>query len=320
LSPLTRRAALAVALVTPGLAAAGPRLADGPTRATLNGVDHWLRIAGAAHRTVPLVIVHAGPGGNAYVFERLQGPRLEARRTVVYYDQRGGGRSAAPTDPGDYQMETLVADLGALVAHMGPGPVDVLGFSFGAELALEFALARPAQVRRLILQSPNGGDYVRMAQTETHGMAALATGEDKARLDRLAREPFASPATRLGVLWRGAPPQLWDRFHYHRPQVAAQARRLEAESGFTNTGLMNAVMFSDSRPRGAPLMARAAGLHAPTLVMVGAYDRTTGVDVARDLAQTIPGARFMVFAESGHFPCYEEPAAYAQAVDRFLRT
>jgi proline iminopeptidase len=317
LPSVTRRAALAAAIAAPGLAAAAPRLADGPSRAMLNGVDHWLRIGGAARRTVPLVIVHAGPGGNAYVFERLQGPWLEARRTVVYYDQRGGGRSAAPADPGDYRMETLVADLGALVAHLGPGPVDVLGFSFGAELALEFALAHRGQVRRLILQSPNGGDYVRMAQTETHGLAALASGEEKARLDRLALDPIVSPAARLGGLWRGASPQLWDRFHYHRPDVAAEVRRLETESGFTNTGLMNAVMFSDARPRGALLMERAADLAAPALVIVGAYDRTTGVDVARDLAETLR-ARLAVFAESAHFPGYEEPPAYAQAVDRFL--
>ena len=52
--------------------------------------------------------------------------------------------------------------------------------------------------------------------------------------------------------------------------------------------------------------------------MVGAYDRTTGVDVARDLAVVLGGARLAVFAESAHFPGYEEPDLYARIVGAFL--
>ena len=48
-------------------------LTDGEYHATLDGVDHWYRVAGAAHHTTPLVIVHGGPGGNVYNFERTIG-------------------------------------------------------------------------------------------------------------------------------------------------------------------------------------------------------------------------------------------------------
>ena len=320
---LTRRGGLAGGLALSALgasarAAAAAGLTDGALRAPLNGVEHWYRVAGAGLRTTPLVIVHGGPGGNTYVYERLQGPWLERRQTVVYYDQRGGGRSAAPSDPADYAMATLVADLDALVERLGQGRVNILGFSFGAELALEYALAHPDRVARLVLQSPNGGDYARMAVAETYGFAALARGEARARLDRLAREPVTSPAARLAMLWMGAGEAFADRYHFHRPEVAARARRLDAASGLRNSGLMNAVMFSDQRPQGAPLMERAAAIAAPSLVMVGAYDRTTGVDVARDLAQGLGDGRLVVFAESAHFPGYEEPALYARTVSRFL--
>ena len=81
---------------------------------------------------------------------------------------------------------------------------------------------------------------------------------------------------------------------------------------------MNAVMFSDNRLRGAPLIERAAAISTPALVMVGAHDRTTGVDVARDLSAVLGDARFVVFAESAHFPCYEEPEFYARALGAFL--
>ena len=50
-------------------------------------------------------------GGNHYVFERTLGLRLEENMTVVYYEQRGCGRSEAPQDDGEYSINTLVEDL-----------------------------------------------------------------------------------------------------------------------------------------------------------------------------------------------------------------
>jgi proline iminopeptidase len=196
-------------------------------------------------------------------------------------------------------MATLVADLDALMRRLGAPKVDLLGFSFGAELALEYALTHPERLGRLVLQSPSGGDYVRMAETETYGFAALARdGDDRERLERLAREPIISPAARIAAIWRGADAAVADRFQYRRAKAAVEARRLDKASGFQNTGLMNAVMFSDARLSHTPLMRRAAGFAVPTLVLVGAYDRTTGVDVARDLAVTLGDARLVVFGES----------------------
>jgi pimeloyl-ACP methyl ester carboxylesterase len=118
-------------------------------------------------RTAPrLVILHGGPGGNAYVFEHTVGARLEQYATLIYYDQRGGGRSAAPTDPSAYGMDTLVADLEALRTQLSAAKISLLGFSFGAELALEYAVAHSDRVERLVLQAPNAGDYRRMAITD----------------------------------------------------------------------------------------------------------------------------------------------------------
>lgn len=93
-------------------------LADGAQLTELNGVRQWVRVAGGAHATVPLVLLHGGPGGHHFVFERTAGPRLEAQRTVVYHEQRGSGRSEAPADPAAYRLPLLVEDLRALVKHV----------------------------------------------------------------------------------------------------------------------------------------------------------------------------------------------------------
>ena len=54
------------------VAAQSTALKNGEHRIELNGVSHWYKIAGAEHKTVPLVIVHGGPGGNVYNFERWE--------------------------------------------------------------------------------------------------------------------------------------------------------------------------------------------------------------------------------------------------------
>lgn len=71
-------------------------LQDGVHDLNIDGIQHWCKVAGTAHNTIPFVIVHGGPGGNHYVFERTLGVRLEEYITVVYYEQRGCGRSDAP--------------------------------------------------------------------------------------------------------------------------------------------------------------------------------------------------------------------------------
>lgn len=97
---------------------------------------------------VPLVMLHASPG-SARQLEALIVP-LSARRRVIALDTRGNGDSTplAIEQPTifDFAAATLEA-LGAL----GVARCDLYGTHTGASIAMEVALARPALVRRLVL-------------------------------------------------------------------------------------------------------------------------------------------------------------------------
>jgi proline iminopeptidase len=146
----------------------------------------------------------------------------------------------------------------------------------------------------------------------------MVQGRAADAIDKLLQAPIESPALRFKDLWNSIDRETAARFQYHDPQAASLAKKLETESGFTNTGLMAKAMFSDARHRSCPLIEDAAKLDISTLVLVGAFDRTTGVDVARDLATAMPHARFVVFPESAHYPDIEEPEAYSATVAAFL--
>lgn len=68
-------------------------------------------------------------------------------------DIRGCGRSTAGLPSGQYTPDAVVSDLVALLDVLGLGVVDVLGFSYGGQLAQRLALAMPGRISRLVIAS-----------------------------------------------------------------------------------------------------------------------------------------------------------------------
>ena len=289
---------------------------DGEYFITVNGIRHWCRIAGAGKSATPLVVIHGGPGGNVYNFERTIGPLLEEFATVVYYEQRGCGRSDPPASPHDYSLPLLVSDLEGLRAQLGLSRFIPLGFSFGGELALEYALAHPDRVERLILQAPTFCDPVRLAWVQLYGFYHVAAGELKARIGRLLTGDEPAPA-RLEQVWSLVDTETVDRFLFYDPAAARLNRRLWNESGLVNTGDMQRALAARPQPPGR--MEALSRITVPALVMVGLHDRNVGVDVCRDIRTKLPRGRLVIFEHSAHFPDIEEPERYAAEVRRFLR-
>ncbi|MEQ1507956.1 MAG: alpha/beta fold hydrolase, partial [Myxococcota bacterium] len=102
----------------------------------------------------PVVAIHGLLLGSVAQWYFTLGPALAARHRVVMYDLPGHGLSS--TRPGGYGLATLAADLERLLAELdGPADVvDLVGHSWGALVALTFAQAHPARVRRLVVIDP----------------------------------------------------------------------------------------------------------------------------------------------------------------------
>jgi proline iminopeptidase len=107
-------------------------------------------MAGAG-RGAPLIVCHGGPG-LWDMFGSLAGS-LAGDVRVVRWDQRGCGRSERR---GPYSVARSVADLDAVRAALGVERVAVLGHSWGATLALRYALDHPDRVSALIYVSGTG--------------------------------------------------------------------------------------------------------------------------------------------------------------------
>jgi proline iminopeptidase len=291
-------------------------LEDGEYYLILNGIQHWYRVAGAIHQTTPLVVIHGGPGGNVYNFERTIGPHIERFTTIVYYEQRGCGRSAAPAKPDDYSVSLLLDDLDNLRQHLGLERIIPIGFSFGGELALEYALTYPDCVAKVVAQAPSLGDAQRAALAQLYGFEMITQGALRDQVRALIAAS-GSAHERLDRVWQIVDTDTVDRFLFYQPDIARLNRRLWRESGLRNTGdMMRALELQP--PHLLPLRDRLANIQAPTLVLVGLHDRNSGVEINRDVATLIPSAQFVIFERSTHFPEMEEPEVYARVLRSFL--
>lgn len=281
----------------------------------LNGVRHWYRIAGKKNSKIPVIFVHGGPGGSSYQFEETGGKELESRVSMIYYDQRGSGRSDTPkTSP--YSKEQLVEDLEALRVHLKIERAHFLGSSFGGELALEYALKYPQHVASLILEGSTVEDFNRLAKYQISNLKALASEKTRNEIQSLEKTQLNLEKQYFST-WEKVDTATVNKFLFHQPGAAANVRRIWEESGLHPN--MDAVRtLLTENPRGEPLLKRIKAIKAPALVLCGLYDQNTGLAMSEDIAKSLQGSRFVVFKNSAHFPHSEEPKEYADLVGAFL--
>src|SRR5437867_5462951 len=140
------------ALAVCGVAHARPAAPSGPGKTfTTAGVSIWYEIRGSAAAR-PLIMVNGGPGfDHTYVLCSDAWDTLARGRRVVFYDQRGNGRSGALRKGQSCSLADQVADLDALRRQLGVDRLDLLGHSWGGYLVMAYAARHPEHVAHLII-------------------------------------------------------------------------------------------------------------------------------------------------------------------------
>ncbi len=114
----------------------------------------WVRVNGkvgpkAGNPATPVIFVHGGPGGTHVGFGNMLS--LDAERPVILYDQLDSGLSDHPGDPANWRVERFVAELEAIREELGIERWHVIGHSWGAAIALEYAAAYPQHTASAVL-------------------------------------------------------------------------------------------------------------------------------------------------------------------------
>lgn len=115
--------------------------------AAVNGIKMYYEIHGEGK---PIVLLH----GSYMTIPLNYGemiPRLAKNRKVIAVEMQGHGRTADTDRPFSYKA--LADDVATLLKQLKIEKADILGYSFGATVGLEFAIKHPSLVNKLIFIS-----------------------------------------------------------------------------------------------------------------------------------------------------------------------
>ena len=280
------------------------------------GVKLHYVLDGTAGDTV--VVLHGGPGLNLETVRPDLAP-LARRHHLLYFDQRGSGRSEMP-DSLQLTADAMVEDLEALRRTFRLEPMTLLGHSWGGRLALLYAMRYPSRVRRMVLVGslplrglPWGDEYF-ATQRARRGDAEEAR---RAALDSVipsAADPYPACREQMRLFLRGvaATPEIAQRIR--GDGCAGTPENLRAHA------MVNRLVFqSISTDSGGSWdwRGRTAAIAMPALVVHGADDPLP-LSSAEKLAAALPGSRLVVIPGAGHYPHAEQPEAFFPPVERFL--
>lgn len=270
------------------------------TRRTIRGVQLFERRVGSGP---PVVALHGGPGAHHdYLLPGFD--TLAEGRTLIYYDQRGGGRSAVERDvPVGWQEQ--VADLEALREAWQLEQLVLVGYSWGGLLALLYATAHPDRIQRLALVSPAPAHRAARAEFERRLAARNAAPALLAERQQLREDGVATSDPER---YRRRSFELSVSGYFHDPALAANLTAFRV-TGRTQQEVWESLGEYDIRPA-------LAGLALPAIVLHGESDPIP-VEAAQETAALL-GADFHRLPACGHVPYVEAPDAFRRLLDAFL--
>jgi proline iminopeptidase len=280
-----------------------------------DGVRLFYRKVGRGNDLI--VFLHGGPGLNmgngGYDMEPLS-----QRRTLLMYDQRGGGRSEIVTNSKLLTADCHVRDLEALRQHFKIERMKLVGLSWGAGLAVLYAKEHPERVERLLLVSPISPAKTPFFEERTKKIDALIGSAGVSRMNEIRQmlpQAGDDEAVALCREWFGlsSPP------YFVKPEAFTRARSnriCDAPPAALRNRfvVVSATVGSLGDWDFRPHLAR---LQTPTLVVEGAKTNVP-LPATREWAATMPNARLLLIPDAGHVHFIEQPAAFFSAAEQFL--
>jgi proline iminopeptidase len=257
----------------------------------------------------PLICLPGGPMRASACLGDIGG--LSGHRRLILLDLRGTGDSAVPADRSSYRCDRLVDDVLALQDHLGLASAGVLGHSAGANIAVQYALAHPRRVSRLVLVTPSGRAVGLEPDTEMRReIVNLRQGEPWFAAASAAFERMAA-GRGAEADWAATAP-----FFYGRWDAAAQA--YDATEVEQTNQEAAAAFGADGAFDPAAARAGVADLRTPVLVIGGGLDLQRPPAVTTEYAALFANSRLVVQPGAGHFPWLDDPGQFVSAVTEFL--
>lgn len=310
-------------------AACATPLTSGGQYIQVNGSRQWvLRTGPIAAPTI--LVLHGGPGASETLLFRHFNRELETNLQMVYWDQRGAGRSYDPSaPPSEMNVEQFLSDLDVVVEYIRSttnSQIFLLGHSWGSALGVIYTNRRPSKVRGFI-----GVNQVADAARQERASYAWCLSEAIKRKNSRALQalktagppPFSYSALMVKNHWV-------EKFggyfaHGFNKYAIALSAMMRGETSLGEVRrLIEANNFSLRAiyPETATLdlMQLVPSLSVPTAFLLGRHDRQCPADIAAEYYATLsaPVKELFWFENSAHNVPFEEPMEFNNIVFRLV--
>jgi len=284
----------------------------------IGGIEQWVMLRGEAIANPVLILLHGGPGFPETNLFRYFNSSLESTFTLVYWEQRGTGKTfAADLPESDMTIERFVRDLDELVdsvcLRLNKRKVAILGHSWGSALGTLYAARHPDKVSAYV-----GTGQIGDLQASELSSYAFVLGEAERRGNRRAlkqlraigKPPYTSKTigiqrrwlTRFVGLMRGK--TIWQTFRALRG--APEASLLHVPNVLRGAMFSLRTMWSElSRLN---LEVSVPELKMPVFFFIGRHDHQVAAETSLAYFDKLiaPSKQFVWFEESAHMPPFEE--------------
>ena len=262
----------------------------------VNGVDLYYEVTGAGF---PLLLAHGYC--TSMNLWRHQLPVLTPRYRVITYDARGHGLSSAPTGKAHYTLEHLVADMHALLQHLGISQAYIAGHSMGGATTAGLAARHPEMVKAAWICNIDAGQQPSDPVADQAAAETRQRGLDFVRLRGLA--DYARQQIAAGTV----PRFILDSTEEQLRFVTRYAQ--QPLSGYLGVG--EALPWRD-----AWLTQAAQSLTMPVAILAGSADVLyRGASV---LHERLPQSHFVTLKDAPHDSMNARPAAFNQGFIEYL--
>jgi pimeloyl-ACP methyl ester carboxylesterase len=277
---------------------------------TTPGIDGTPIYYGVRGRGEPTIVLCDGIGCDGFAWRYLQ-PALAEHHRVVHWHYRGHGRSGTPVDRERNRIEDLAADLERVLDEVRAKNVVLIGHSMGTQVVLEMYRRRPDPTAALVLVC---GSYGRVTQT-FHGTDVLHQVLP-ALVETVRRHPEITRA-----IWGRVPAKL----AYAMARIGGEVNRETIREEDFRAYWEHLTVID---PEIFLAMLQQAGHHSaedllpsidvPTLILAAEKDTFTPPDIARWMADAIPGAELEMMRGGSHAAPVEQPLLVELRIEKFL--
>ncbi|MBO0952123.1 alpha/beta fold hydrolase [Fibrella forsythiae] len=306
-------------------------------RVTINGIKQFVTIRGRDRRNPVLLWLHGGPGSLSMPFYMHYNGSLEDRFTVVYWDQRGSGKSYSPRiAPETMTLDQFVADTHALTTWLkqrfNQSKIVLVGHSWGGLLGMHVIAKHPADYQAFMAVSPvsHGPESEQVSYKFT-----LNSAQQKQDVNALATLQRIGPPEN-GLYKEGLSALKQQRALVQTyGGVVHQALRMPGSQLFLHSKEYSFfTLFKTNKIQRLSypmletiwptldLKKQVPAVNVPVYFCLGRYDHNCPSALVADYYESVkaPHKELIWFDESAHLLCWEEPQKFNALVKEKLGT